>query len=129
MISSIVEIFALLSDIMAIYLGLSIAICHKYTNVILYSDCKVAVTLLKCPDININKYTSMLYHCRKLWKQIPGARIDYCSRRLNDTANVMAKACRKEDGTLNVIRSFPNPPSYCIDAYRNDCKTIFNVVM
>ena len=55
--------------------------------------------------------------------------IDYCSRRLNATADVMAKICRKDDGTLNVTRSFPTLPSYCMDVYRNDCKTIFNMVM
>lgn len=57
----------------------------------IYSDCQVvAVNSLGFHEQNIDKYTSMVYHRRKLLKQISEVRIEYCNRVFNCMTNVMA---------------------------------------
>lgn len=114
---------------MAIYEGLCVALSHRFLTSIIYSDSRTTVDLMCGPEGHSDKYFSILYVCRKLWKQVPEVRIVYGSRVFNQVADAVAKHSTTAIYSRNVTRTFSLPPSYCMDIVMDDCKNLFNMVM
>lgn len=83
-----------MSELIAIYEELCVVLSHKFLTSIIFSDSRGAVDLVCGPEGPTDKYLSVLYICRKLWKQVPEVRIVYGSRVFNQVADAVAKHSR-----------------------------------
>ncbi|XP_048491624.1 uncharacterized protein LOC125492921 [Beta vulgaris subsp. vulgaris] len=118
-----------MAEIMAIQQGLLIARQFRLLEAIIFTDCMNVVGLLYNHESCADKYMSAIFECRKLWRDLPQVTIEYCSRKDNQVADLLAKESRIKDGSCNVTRMFPIPPSYCNTAYIADFKTRSNMTI
>ena len=105
--------------------ALRLAVANSLPKAIIYSDCQDAINLLKGGHSDL--YSNMIIMCRQWLTQRPDLQIKHCSRKFNQVADKMAKACRNMIGDSAVTRLFPSPPGYCIEQLLLDCN-MFNII-
>lgn len=118
---------ALLAELKAIHEGLTLALNHGHKKVVLFSDCKVATTLLDHEVSHTNIYANIINKCRELRRKFDNLMVRYCSRNYNKIADMMAKECgRNEDPEIcnRVPRILHIPPTYCMDIYIAECMSV-----
>ena len=89
--------YILSSELWATHEGIFIASIFNFSHVALFSDCRLAVKILCNPESNSDKYVSVIFECRKLWRKLPGVKIEQCGRKDNRVADVLAKNYRYAD--------------------------------
>lgn len=111
---------ALDAELKGIQEGLATALNHGIQKLVLFSDCKTAITLLDHETPQSNIYANVLRVCRDLRKSFEQIRITHCSRDLNKVADLLARNCRRQEdprGCNNIATILTGPPSYCTKTY------------
>ena len=111
---------SLTAEILAILEAIYISQTHAFTKVVIYSDCQVAIDIMLQREQD-DRFANMVDIFRQWFRRDPNRKLRYCSREVNKVADALAKECRQRILECAVTRTFPSPPSTCMQHLVTDC--------